>query len=162
MLRNPIWNSGARIDEVQELRTGHVDDEQGTLQLPNLKQRRRSQKAVYVSPDLATQLPALARNLRIGVDGYLFQSRENQGVPMSRFRAYRIIAVAAQRAQVLKISPRSGKLVSVWPHTFHHSAAKCHLEQTLRLHYVQDQLGHATPETTKQYICGSPTPTNGG
>ena len=79
-----------------------------------------------------------------------------------RFRAYRIIAVAAQWAQILKISPRSGKLVSVWPHTFHHSAAKCHLEQTLRLHYVQDQLGHATPETTKQYICGSPTPTNGG
>lgn len=39
-----------------------------------------------------------------------------------------------------------------WPHTFRHGAAKHLLEQTLRLDYVQDQLGHASPESTRVYL----------
>lgn len=152
LLLETIWQTGGRISEVLRLRPADVDVDEGTIQLVNLKQRRSGRKVVYVSQDLAAQLRALARDLRIPADRCLFQSRESQGGPMSRFQAYRIIAAAARKAGVYKLSPRGGRLAPAWPHTFRHGAAKHQLEQTLRLDYVQDQLGHATLETTKQYL----------
>lgn len=74
----------------------------------------------------------MAKDLRIPADGYLFQSRESHGQPMSRFQAYRIIAAAAKRTQVFKISPRTEHLVPAWPHTFRHGAEVHQLQQPLR------------------------------
>ncbi len=152
LLLETIWQTGGRISEVLRIRPTDVDALLGTIQLANLKQRRaRARKVVYVSVDLAAQLRALARDLRIPVDGYLFQSRQSAGKPMSRYQAYRIISDAARAAQVYKESPRIG-WAPAWPHCFRHGAAVHLLQQTLRLDYVQDQLGHSRLETTKQYL----------
>jgi integrase/recombinase XerD len=152
LLLESIWQTGGRISEVLRIRPGDIDVESGTVQLVNLKQRRRSRKVVYISIDLAGQLRALAKDLRISADGYLFQSRESHGEPMSRFQAYPIISTAAREARVFKISPKTERLVPAWPHTFRHGAAMHQLEATRRLDYVQDQLGHSSLETTKVYL----------
>lgn len=152
LLLETIWQTGGRISEALRIRPADVSTDDGTIQLVNLKQGRRSRKVVYVSRDLASQLRALARDLRVTADGFLFQSRESHGQPMSRSQAYRIISAAAKRADVYKISPKTERLVPAWPHTFRHGAAKHQLEQTLRLDYVQDQLGHASVDTTKVYL----------
>ncbi|MGE5619032.1 MAG: tyrosine-type recombinase/integrase [Sphingomonadaceae bacterium] len=151
LLLETIWQTGGRISEVLRLRPADVDPADGTIRLANLKQRRGAEKVVYVSLDLAAQLRALARDLRVPLNGYLFQGR-NPGRPMTRFQAYRIISAAARAAGVLKVHPESGRVMPAWPHTFRHGAAKHQLEQTLRLDFVQDQLGHASLETTKVYL----------
>lgn len=158
LLLETFWQTGGRISEVLRLRPADVNVDDGTIHLVNLKQRRGDgrkglpQKVVWVSADLTAQLRALARDLRIRIDEYLFQSRVSHGQPMSRYQAYRIISAAAKRAGVHKVKPRSGDLVPAWPHTFRHGAAKHLLEQTLRLDFVQDQLGHASIDTTRVYL----------
>jgi integrase len=154
LLLETIWQTGGRITEALRLRPANVNVADGSLELPNLKQRGKSTptKLVWVSPDLCAQLRALARDLHVPIDGYLFSGKPGGKVPLSRFQAYRIIAAAAKKAQVYKLSPRDGRLMPAWPHTFRHGAAKHLLEQTLRLDFVQDQLGHASLETTRVYL----------
>jgi integrase len=101
---------------------------------------------------VGAQLKALARDLRVPGDGFLFSARPGGKAPLSRFQAYRIISAAAKAAGVFKLSPRDGRLMPAWPHSFRHGAAKHLLEQTLRLDYVQDQLGHASLDSTRVYL----------
>lgn len=154
LLLETIWQTGGRISEVLGLRPVNVNAADGSLELTNLKQRGKGNgaKVVWVNRDLCAQLKALARDLRVPPDGYLFSAKPGGRLPLSRFQAYRIISTAARMAEVYKVSPRDGRLMPAWPHTFRHGAAKHLLEQTLRLDYVQDQLGHASLESTRVYL----------
>src|SRR5262245_30586822 len=86
LLLEAIWQTGGRISEVLRLRPAHVNVADGSLMLANLKQRGKGnrEKVVWVSPDLCAQLRALARDLRIPGDGYLFSAKANGRVPLSR------------------------------------------------------------------------------
>jgi integrase len=154
LLLETLWQSGGRISEVLALRPSDVDAANGALQLVNRKQRRRGAgvKVVWVSRDLCAELRAWARDVHVPLDGPLFAARPGSRRPLSRYQAYRVITQAARDAGVVKVSPRDGRLVPAWPHTFRHGAAKHLLEQTLRLDYVQDQLGHASLESTRVYL----------
>lgn len=147
-----LWQTGGRVSEVLSLRPCDIDRQESALQLINLKQRRRRnrKKTVYVSPDLVSELLALAHDARVPNDGFLFRSRKSGDEPMTRQHAWRLIRQYARAADVY-VPGRNGRLRPATALDFRHGAAVHQLRCAVPLSEVQQQLGHARIDTTTIY-----------
>jgi site-specific recombinase XerD len=137
-----LYNTGARVQEVADLRIGHLD--LGAYPLVRLHGKGDKWRTCPVwkqtahllgslletsDPPLTPQDPVFAAN----------------GHPLTRSGIYKIVRRHASGFD----DPRTGRHVS--PHTFRHTAAVHLLEAGVDVNVIRGWLGHADLSTTNRY-----------
>ena len=136
-----LYNTGARVQEVADLRVGNLDlGEHPVVRLHGKGDKWRTCPLWHQSAELLTAL--LAAN---GADpsGPVFRSVN--GEALTRFGIYKIVRRHAGELD----DPRNGRRVS--PHVFRHTAAVHLLEAGVEVNVIRGWLGHADLTTTNRY-----------
>jgi site-specific recombinase XerD len=137
-----LYNTGARVGEVAELRVGHLD----LGEHPRVRLHGKGDK--WRTCPLWGPTAELLRSLLRSVDGpvtpetAVFSAR---GQPLTRFGLYKIVRRHAARFD----DPRTGRRIS--PHIFRHTAAVHLLEAGVEVNVIRGWLGHADLSTTNRY-----------
>jgi integrase/recombinase XerD len=137
-----LYNTGARVQEVADLRAGHLDLGVHPLVRPHGKGDKWrtcplwQQTAELLSALLASSYPAL------GPEAAVFTAH---GHPLTRSGIYKIVRRHAAGLD----DPRTGRTIS--PHTFRHTAAVHLLEAGVEVNVIRGWLGHADLSTTNRY-----------
>lgn len=155
-----LWQTGARISEVLDVRAGDLT--KSGVRLPNLKQtvmrkdaegnRRRvsvqAEKHVILHPEYLARLHAWTEGLDPTM---LLFGRLEDHKRMTRKRAWEIVKGAAARAGIARRRYGEDQLASVWPHTLRHSYAVHLLDNQVPVTVVSEQLGHSSLASTQIY-----------
>jgi integrase/recombinase XerD len=139
-----LYNTGARVQEVVELRRKHLDlGESPRVQLHGKGDKWRT---CPLWLETATQLKVLLDQQPEGpaTDGPVFVSRPGQ--PLTRFGIYKIVRRLCNRLDQGGTHPRR-----VSPHLFRHTAAVHLLESGVDINVIRGWLGHVSLETTNRY-----------
>jgi integrase/recombinase XerD len=139
-----LYNTGARVQEVVEIRSSHLD--LGALPRVQLHGKGDKWRTCPLWNETAKQLQMLVdQNTRLNhPDGPVFVSRP--GRPMTRFGIYKIVRRLCHRLDSGGAHPRH-----VSPHLFRHTAAVHLLESGVDINVIRGWLGHASLETTNRY-----------
>lgn len=130
-----LWDSGARISEVTNLK---VDDFDVNEKFITLKNTKNKQDRIVPITDSVTK--ALSRLVGGRKAGYIFRGRQDK--PMSRISAY-----SALKRRVLA----SGINKNVRPHSFRHHFITNKLNKGAILPQVQKFVGHTSLSSTSLY-----------
>lgn len=139
-----LYNTGARVQEVVELRVENLDlGPQPRVQLHGKGDKWRVCPLWTVTTkQLSMLLDGMNEPYR--ADRPVFCSRP--GVPLTRFGIYKIVRRHAGDLDTSGTRPRR-----VTPHIFRHTAA-CHLlEAGVEVNVIREWLGHVSLETTNRY-----------
>lgn len=137
-----LYNTGARVQEVADLRAGHLDlGEHPLARLHGKGDKWRTCPLWQQTADLLRALLA-ASSAAPGPDAAMFTAR---GQPLTRFGIYKIVRRHAAGLD----DPRTGRRIS--PHTFRHTAAVHLLEAGVEVNVIRGWLGHADLSTTNRY-----------
>lgn len=137
-----LYNTGARVQEVADLRAGHLDlGEHPLARLHGKGDKWRTCPLWQQTADLLRALLA-ASSAAPGPDAAMFTAR---GQPLTRFGIYKIVRRHAADLD----DPRTGRRIS--PHTFRHTAAVHLLEAGVEVNVIRGWLGHADLSTTNRY-----------
>jgi len=137
-----LYNTGARVGEVAELRAGHLD----LGEHPRVRLHGKGDK--WRTCPLWGQTAELLRSLLRSVDGPVTPETavfSAHGHPLTRFGIYKIVRRHAARFD----DPRTGRHIS--PHIFRHTAAVHLLEAGVEVNVIRGWLGHADLTTTNRY-----------
>ena len=139
-----LYNTGARVQEVADLRVGHLQL-QGR---PCIRLHGKGDKwrTCPIWPDTATRLQQLlASSHTITPEAAVFRSQ--RGGALTRFGIYKIVRRHA--AFLDKDSTRRGRRIT--PHVVRHSTAVHLLEGGVELNVIRGWLGHVSLDTTNRY-----------
>lgn len=137
-----LYNTGARAQEVADLRVGHLDlGEHPLVRLHGKGDKWRSCPLWHPTAEL---LGALLSSLDSSPtpDTAVFSA---YGRPLTRSGIYKIVRRHASGLD----DPRTKRVVS--PHTFRHTAAVHLLESGVEVNVIRGWLGHADLSTTNRY-----------
>ena len=134
-----LYNTGARVQEVAEMRVEHLD--LGDHPLVRLHGKGDKWRTCPLWHQTAELLQALLDS-RPGPNAPVFAAN---GQALTRSGIYKIIRRHAGSLD----DPRTGRRVS--PHTFRHTAAVHLLEAGVELNVIRGWLGHADLTTTNRY-----------
>lgn len=141
-----LYNTGARVQEVADLRISHL--EIGTEARVRLHGKGDKWRICPLWSQTATLLQQLL-NDRLGdrnpEDG-VFLARN--GAPLTRFGIYKI--VRRHTAKVVK-KRADGTPYPISPHVFRHTTAVHLLESGVEVNVIRAWLGHVSLETTNRY-----------
>lgn len=140
-----LHNTGARVQEIADLRVGDVD-----LEAPfrvRLHGKGDKWRVCPIWPETATLLMQLDSVHRGGKSFPLFASNQ-QGHPLTRFGLYKIVK---RHVAVLESTRSGGQGRGISPHSFRHGTAVALLEDGAELNVVRSWLGHASLDTTNRY-----------
>ena len=140
-----LYNTGARAQEVAELRVRDLDLEPP----PRVRLHGKGDKwrICPLWAETARQLQLLRpHDQPVSPEDPVFTS--HPGRPLTRFGIYKIVRRHAGR---LLTNDRLSSRKSVSPHTFRHTAAVHLLESGVEINVVRGWLGHASLETTNRY-----------
>lgn len=139
-----LYNTGARVQEVVELRRSHLD--LGAVPRVQLHGKGDKWRTCPLWNETAKQLQILIdRNPQLNnTDGPVFVSRP--GRPLTRFGVYKIVRRLCHHLDSGGAHPRH-----VSPHLFRHTAAAHLLESGVDVNVIRGWLGHASLETTNRY-----------
>ncbi len=137
-----LYNTGARVQEVADLRIGNLDlREPATVRLHGKGDKWRTcplwAQTVAMLNDLINSTDQRAADQAVFVS--------TTGQPLSRFGIYKIVRRHAGHLD----QPRQHRTVS--PHTFRHTAAVHLLEAGVEVNVIRGWLGHADLSTTNRY-----------
>ncbi len=136
-----LYNTGARVQEVADLRVGHLDlGEHPLVRLHGKGDKWRTcplwrQTAALLRSLLEASAPPLA-------EAAVFQAK---GRPLTRFGIYKIV----RRHGADFDDPRVNRRIS--PHIFRHTAAVHLLEAGVDVNVIRGWLGHTDLSTTNRY-----------
>jgi len=130
-----LWDSGARISEVTNLKIEDFDASEKFLTLRNTKNKQ--DRIVPVTDKVAKALSELVGGRKTG---YIFRGRQDK--PMSRLSAY----FALKRRVVA-----SGINKNIRPHSFRHHFITDKLNKGAILPQVQRFVGHTSLSSTSLY-----------
>src|SRR5215467_10137796 len=137
-----LYNTGARVQEVADLRLEHLDlGDHPLVRLHGKGDKWRTCPLWHQTADLLSALLASASQPH-GSDTAVFTAH---GQPLTRFGIYKIVRRHAAGLD----DPRTGRRVS--PHTFRHTAAVHLLEAGVEVNVIRGWLGHADLATTNHY-----------
>lgn len=135
-----LYNTGARVQEVADLRVEHLDlSSQPRVQLHGKGDKWR---ACPLWEETANQLRALVADSN--PDHSVFSSRA--GVPLTRSGIYKIVRRHSEHLDRSGDRPRR-----ISPHVFRHTAAVHLLESGVEVNVIRAWLGHVSLETTNRY-----------
>ena len=139
-----LYNTGARVQEVADLRVEHLD--LGTQPRVQLHGKGDKWRSCPLWAETATQLRTLLDERRAvqKPENPVFSSRP--GVPLTRFGIYKIVRRHANHLDRDGDRPRR-----VSPHLFRHTAAVHLLESGVEVNVIRAWLGHVSLDTTNRY-----------
>jgi integrase/recombinase XerD len=141
-----LYNTGARVQEVADLRVGHLD------LAPLHRARLHGKGDKWRVCPLWDKTAALLQQLLAerfpppSPESPVFTSRN--GNPLTRFGIYKIV-----RRHTVKVAKKtvSGQPRTISPHVFRHSTAVHLLEAGVEVNVIRAWLGHVSLETTNRY-----------
>jgi site-specific recombinase XerD len=137
-----LYNTGARVQEVADLRVTNLDlREPVTVRLHGKGDKWRTCPLWAQTAAMLTEL--INDTDRSTADRAVFVSTTGQ--PLTRFGIYKIVRRHAGHLD----QPRHNRTVS--PHTFRHTAAVHLLEAGVEVNVIRGWLGHADLSTTNRY-----------
>jgi site-specific recombinase XerD len=139
-----LYNTGARVQEVAELRVRHLD-----LASParvRLHGKGDKWRTCPLWEETACQLKGLIESYELDADGPIFLGPRRQ--PLTRFGIYKIVR---RHAAFLDVRGNSLHRRRVSPHIFRHTAAMHLLESGVEVNVIRGWLGHVSLETTNRY-----------
>jgi len=136
-----LYNTGARVQEVADLRAADLDLESP----PRVRLHGKGDKwrTCPLWAETTRQLQVLLSQ-RSGPDTPVFTSR--RGRPLTRFGIYKIVR---RHTRVLETSVAPHRHIS--PHVFRHTTAVHLLEAGVEVNVIRGWLGHVSLETTNRY-----------
>jgi site-specific recombinase XerD len=140
-----LYNSGARVQEIADLRVGDVDLD------PPLRVRLHGKgdkwRACPIWPETAALLKQLESVGRRDPAHALFTSNRQQ--PLTRFGIYKIVK---RHTAMLRPVPSGGsQRHGISPHVFRHTTAVQLLESGADINVIRGWLGHVSLDTTNRY-----------
>lgn len=141
-----LWDSGARIGEIEQLKQGNIDLEKGIVNIPyEISKGNYSYRNVPIS-SMAVDLLKIQFGFaqRRGHQDTIFLSVDNQ--PLTRSGMQKLIYAIGLRSSPLRQSMRLS------PHQFRHSFGIRMLEKGVPQIIVQKWLGHQSLQMTSRYI----------
>ena len=139
-----LYNTGARVQEIADLRVVDVD-----LNGP-LRVRLHGKGDKWRNCPLWPETAALLKQLMTDWDGdqsaTLFTSRQRKS--LTRFGIYKIVT---RHTSGLRSHTSNKKCRGVSPHVFRHSTAVGLLEQGVDVNVIRAWLGHVSLDTTNRY-----------
>ncbi len=137
-----LYNTGARVQEVADLRAGHLDlGPHPLVRLHGKGDKWRTCPLWQQTAELLTGLLA-SSGPAPRPDAAVFTAH---GQPLTRFGIYKIVRRHAAGLD----DPRTGRTIG--PHTFRHTAAVHLLEAGVEVNVIRGWLGHADLSTTNRY-----------
>ena len=139
-----LYNTGARAQEIADLRIADVDLN-GPLRV-RLHGKGDKWRSCPLWPESAELLKRLTSGRPVDSAGAVFISRQRK--PLTRFGIYKIVM-----RHTAGLHPRclSGNNRGVSPHTFRHSTAVGLLEQGVDVNVIRAWLGHVSLDATNRY-----------
>jgi integrase/recombinase XerD len=139
-----LYNTGARAQEVADLRIGHLQlGPNATVRLHGKGDKWRTCPLWQQTEQLLTELVGSPTTQPAAATEPVFCSANGQ--PLTRFGIYKIV----RRHAAALDDPRTGRTVS--PHVFRHTAAVHLLESGVEVNVIRGWLGHADLSTTNRY-----------
>jgi site-specific recombinase XerD len=137
-----LYNTGARVQEVADLRREHLD----FIPPAKVHLHGKGDKWCICSlwEETVKQLQQLLTQQHTSPDGYVFCAAKNR--PLTRFGIYKIVRRHAASWDTDKPQPRR-----VSPHLFRHTAAVHLLESGVEINVIRGWLGHVSLDTTNRY-----------
>lgn len=140
-----LYNTGARVQEVADLKIEDVDlDGPQRVRLHGKGDKWRS---CPLWPETAELLKKLTTDTHGDRAAPVFVSRQRK--PLTRFGIYKIV-----RRHTSNLSPETPDKAhrNVSPHVFRHSTAVGLLEQGVDINVIRAWLGHVSLDTTNRYV----------
>jgi integrase/recombinase XerD len=139
-----LYNTGARVQEVADLRFGHLDF--GPPARVQLCGKGNKWRTCPLWAETADQLQRLIEQEKRppSADAPIFVSKPRR--PLTRFGIYKIVRQCCGHLDSDGAHPRH-----VSPHLFRHTAAVHLLESGVEVNVIRGWLGHVTLETTNRY-----------
>ena len=139
-----LYNTGARVQEVADLRVENLDLDRSRAHLHGKGNKWRTcplwDKTVHRLRHLiGNQLQGRAQDA-------VFRSQ--RGTPLTRFGIYKIVR---RRTKTLCTGNSAAQPRRITPHHFRHSTAVHLLESRVDVNVIRSWLGHASLETTNRY-----------
>lgn len=137
-----LYNTGARVQEVADLRIEHL-----ALAAPAKVRLHGKGDKWRVCPLWEETVKALRQLLdpeHAAPDGPVFSTRQYR--PLTRFGIYKIVRRYGARFDIPGPEPRR-----VSPHLFRHTAATHLLESGVEVNVIRSWLGHVSLDTTNHY-----------
>lgn len=140
-----LYNTGARVQEVADLRVGNLElDNPPRVHLHGKGDKWRVCPLWKETVDLLNRM--VTGHQGVGPDRALFTSRH--GNPLTRFGIYKI--VRRHTRNLINLHPDQGRR-RVSPHIFRHTSAVHLLEAGVEVNVIRGWLGHVSLETTNRY-----------
>jgi site-specific recombinase XerD len=141
-----LYNTGARVQEVAELRVANL--ELGSPPRVHLHGKGDKWRVCPLWTKTANLLRQLLKEQGVenAPDSPLFLS--HPGRPLTRFGIYKIVR---RHTQHLNDKRPNGESRHISPHVFRHTAAAHLLESGVEVNVIRAWLGHATLDTTNRY-----------
>ncbi len=139
-----LYNTGARVQELADLRVGDVDLD-GPLRV-RLHGKGDKWRGCPIWPETAALLEQLHTVQAGNAKAALFVSNRHQ--PLTRFGIYKLVR---RHTQDLVRSDGHGQRKPISPHVFRHTTAVCLLESGVELNVIRGWLGHVSLDTTNRY-----------
>jgi site-specific recombinase XerD len=139
-----LYNTGARVQEVADLRRANLD--LGSSPRVRLVGKGNKWRTCPLWQETAEQLRLLIEQQKQvgGADAPVFVSRPSQ--PLTRFGIYKIV-----RRHCCHLDSAGAYPKHVSPHLFRHTAAVHLLESGVEVNVIRGWLGHVSLETTNRY-----------
>jgi len=147
VLLNLLYNTGARVQEVCDLRVGDVQWDSPPL--VTITGKRRKTRRIPLWPETVALLKAymVERNILHKPEEKMFLNA--RGEPLTRFGIYHMIKVRTHSA--ILHSPNLARK-KIGPHTFRHTTAMHMLQAGVDLTVIKNWLGHVHLATTHAYV----------
>jgi site-specific recombinase XerD len=141
-----LFNTGARVQEMLDLRAGDIQLDKPTF--VHLRGKGRKERLCPLWPETVASLRALLATIPASSADSTPVFRNHRGEPMTRFGVRYLLRRYAERARTQAPTLTAKR---VHPHTYRHSAAVHLLRSGVDLVTISHWLGHASVETTNRY-----------
>lgn len=141
-----LFNTGARVQEVLDLRPGDLQLEKPTW--VRLRGKGRKERLCPLWPETVAALRALLGSMPASPTEPLPVFRNHRGESMTRFGVRYLLRRYSEKART---AAPTLAVKRVHPHTYRHSAAVHLLRAGVDLVTISHWLGHASVETTNRY-----------
>lgn len=161
LLLTLLWDTGVRANEASQITLRDINRDENTIKIRTGKQQRGSnpERTVYYTRELSKALRQWldrgSRNAYLHSDtsDNLLLTKQSGHMPPNRISeiVYEI-AVIADLQEVIWTTQDGRPQNRIHPHTFRHSYAVHRVRAGMPIVFLQELLGHADIEVTKQYL----------
>ena len=139
-----LYNTGARAQEVADLRVGNLELDRGRVHLHGKGDKWRACPLWEQTVMLLREL--LDAPTHLPQDRPVFVSQRRQA--LTRFGIYKLVR---RHTQGLTLQGTASQRPAISPHLFRHTTATHLLEAGVEPNVIRDWLGHVSLETTNRY-----------